>query len=392
MVSLSHRARFRLFFAASLAATLAVLSPGTATGVSDDNPDMARRLETVLKEAMTASGSPGAIAGVWKGNFVWRAARGLADVRAGTPMQTSQVWRIGSVTKTFTATAVLRLIDQGKLSLDDRLSRFRPDFPRADRITVRQLLQHSSGIFSWDEDDATRAAIYRHPDREWTTETMIRLAAGKPFYFEPGAGFHYSNTGYFLLASIIERATGKGLAQVLREEVTEPLGLRHTYLPDGPRYEDEVIRGYMTEAGALEDTTGLRFADVINYDLAQSAGGMVSTLDDLNVWIRALATGRLLSKRMHTEQLRVIPIPSSQVKGIGYGLGVNVNTSTGWLGHSGGVTGAMCNVYIHPEADAVIIQFFNKLDPVDENQNAADTKALGDAILGMMRIAVPGSE
>jgi hypothetical protein len=70
----------------------------------------------------------------------------------------------------------------------------------------------------------------------------------------------------------------------------------------------------------------------------------------------------------------------------------NVNTSTGWLGHSGGVTGAMCNVYINPEADAVIIQFFNKLDPVDENQNAADTKALGDAILGMMRIAVPGSE
>lgn len=390
MAILSHTAWFRVLFTAGMVSALVTLSVGTSSRASSGDPDIARRLDEALDRAMAASGAPGAIAGVWKGDFVWRAARGLADVRAGTPMQTSQVWRIGSVTKTFTATAVLRLVDKGKLSLDDRLSRFRPDFPRADRITVRQLLQHSSGIFSWDEDEATRTAIFQHPERQWTMETMIRLAAGKPFYFEPGAAFHYSNVGYFLLASIIEQAAGKGLAQVIREEVTEPLGLRHTYLPDGPRYKDEVIRGYMTEAGALKDTTGLRFADVINYDLAQSAGGMVSTLDDLNVWVRALAAGRLLSKRMHTEQLRVIPIP--QVKGIGYGLGVNVNTSTGWLGHSGGVTGAMCNVYIHPEADTVIIQFFNKLDPVDEKQNAADIKALGDAILGMMRIAGPGPE
>jgi len=387
MAFTSHVAWSRVFFVVGMVSVLATLPASTASGASSSDPDMARRLDAVLERAMVASGAPGAIAGVWKGDFAWTAARGLADVRTRIPMETSHVWRIGSVTKTFTASAVLRLVDKGKLSLDDRLSKFRPDFPKAEQITVRQLLQHSAGIFSWDEDDATRAAIFQHPDREWTMETMIKLAAGKPFYFEPGAGFHYSNVGYFLLLPIIERAAGKRLAQVIREEVTEPLGLRHTYMPDGPRYKEEVIRGYMTEAGALKDTTGLRFADLINYDLAHSAGGMVSTLDDLKVWVRALAVGRLLSDRMHEEQFKVIP--SSKAKGPGYGLGVS--TSGGWLGHSGGVTGAMCNVYMHPKAETVIIHHFNKLDPLDEKQNAADLKALGDALLEMMRITAPGT-
>jgi len=385
MVFLSNATWPRVLFTVGMVSALAALSVGTASGASSGDPDMARRLDAALERAVAASGAPGAIAGVWKGDFAWTAAKGLADVRAGTPMQTSHLWRIGSVTKTFTATAVLRLVDKGKLSLDDRLSKFRPDFPKADQITVRQLLQHSTGIFSWDEDDATRAAIFQHPDREWTMEGMIKLATAKPFYFEPGTRHHYSNTGYFLLLPIIEQAAGKRLAQVIREEVTEPLGLRHTYMPDGPRYKEEVIRGYMTEGGALKDTTGLRFADVFNYDLAHSAGGMVSTLDDLKVWVRALAAGRLLSDRMHKAQLQVIP--SDQVKGSGYGLGVT--TFDGWLGHSGGVTGAMCVVYIHPEADTIIIQHFNKLDPLDEKQNAADLKALGDAFLEMMRTVAP---
>ena len=98
-------------------------------------------------------------------------------------MRTSYVRRIGSVTKTFVATAVLRLCDKGLLQIDDRLSRFRPDFPKADQITVRQLLGHSSGIFSWDEDEDTRAAIFEHPEKQWTMEAMIQPAAGKPFYF-----------------------------------------------------------------------------------------------------------------------------------------------------------------------------------------------------------------
>ena len=375
------------FCSGMLVALVALALTGTVGRASAQDKDMADRLEAALDKAMAASGTPGAIAGVWKGDFAWTRAKGLADVAAGIPMKTSYVWRIGSVTKTFTATAVLRLCDKGKLSLEDRLSRFRPDFPKADKITVRQLLQHSSGIFSWDEDDATREAIIKHPDRDWTMEKMIRLAAGKPFYFEPGSAYHYSNVGYFLLAPIIEKAAGKGVPQVIREEITEPLNLRHTYMPDGPRYKDEVIHGYMNEGDTLVDTTGLRFADVINYDLASTPGGMVSTLADLKVWVKALATGRLLSARMHEEQFRTIPNPGA--KGAGYGLGVA--TYHGWLGHSGGVAGSVCNVYTNPKEDTVIIQYFNKLDPVNEEQNAKDLKVMGSLLTEMMQVTCPGS-
>lgn len=377
---------FRL--SASVAAGLFALAlTGTVEPVSAQDKPMADRLEAALDRAMAASGAPGAIAGVWKGGFAWTRAKGLADVGAGIPMKTSYVWRIGSVTKTFTATAVLRLCDKGMLSLDTPLSRFRPDFPKADKITVRHLLQHSSGIFSWDEDEATRTAILEHPDRKWTTEKMIRLAAGKPFYFEPGSAYHYSNVGYFLLAPIIEKVTGKGVAQVIREEIAAPLDLKHTYMPDGPRYRDQVIRGYMGEGDKLKDTTGEGFADVINYDLAGTPGGMVSTLADLAVWVKALAAGRLLSAEMHREQFRTIPNPGA--KGAGYGLGVA--TYHGWVGHSGGVAGSMCNVYTNPKEDTVIIHYFNKLDPVHEEQNAEDLKALGGLLMEMMQITCPGS-
>ncbi|MBW1945737.1 MAG: beta-lactamase family protein [Deltaproteobacteria bacterium] len=386
-MAITFRTIFFHLCSAIAVALVALAVVGTAGWASAQDKDMAFRLEAALDQAMAASGAPGAIAGVWKGDFAWTSAKGLADVGAGAPMKTSYVWRIGSVTKTFTATAVLRLCDKGMLSLEDPLSRFRPDFPKADKITVRQLLQHTSGIFSWDEDDDTRAAIVKHPDREWTMEKMIRLAAGKPFYFEPGSAYHYSNVGYFLLAPIIEKVTGKGVAQVIREEIADPLNLGHTYMPAGPRYKDEVIRGYMAEGDTLKDTTGLRFADVINYELAHTPGGMVSTLADLKVWLKALATGRLLSARMHKEQFRTIPNPGS--KGAGYGLGVS--TYHGWIGHSGGVAGSMCNVYMNPKEDTVIIHYFNKLDPVNLEQNAADLKALGGVLLEMMRITCPGT-
>ena len=388
MAIIFRTARFRFCLGTCLVVMLANLAGiGADTVASVGEQDMTKHLNAVLERAMTESGAPGAIAGVWKGDFAWTAAKGLANIEAGIPMQTSYIWRIGSVTKTFVATAVLRLCDKGMLRLDDKLSRFRPDFPKADQITVRQLLQHSSGIFSWDEDEDTRAAILEHPEKEWTMEAMIRLAAGKPFYFEPGTEYHYSNVGYFLLVPIIEQATGKSVPQVIQEEIAEPLGLQHTYMPDGPRYKDEVIHGYTTEGGALKDTTGMRFADVINYDLAHTPGGIVSTLADLKVWAKALAAGRLLSERMHMEQLRTIPNPTS--KGAGYGLGVG--TYKGWLGHSGGVAGSMCNVYVNPKADVIIIHYLNKLECVDLKQNEKDLKALGELLQEMMRITCPGT-
>jgi len=369
----------RLLWLAILVLGLTLLTgPNFALAGSVENGELARKLEAVIDKAIVDSEAPGAIVGVYMGDFAWTKAVGLANVKDNIPMKTSYLWRIGSVTKTFVATAVLRLCDKKLLSLDDRLAKYRPDFPKADRITVRQLLQHSSGIFSWDEDDAVREAILKHPDQDWSMEKLIQLAAKKPFYFEPGSGFHYSNVGYFLLVPVIEKAAGKSVSEVIKEEIVKPLGLKNTYMPAKPHYKEEIIHGYMTENGVLKDVTDLKFADVINFTVAHTAGGLVSTLEDLKVWSKALASGRLLSQKMHEEQMRVMPSSN-------YGLGVVIYKD--WLGHSGGVAGSMCNVYINPKADATIIQYFNKLDAVNLEQNENDLKALSKALLEMMNVS-----
>lgn len=349
--------------------------PGNAWGAANGKAELVGKLEAIITQAMADSRSPGCITGVWKGGFAWKRALGLAQVANRVPMRLEDIWRIGSVTKTFIATVVLRLCDKKVLSLDDPLAKFVPDFPHADQITVKQLLQHSSGIFSWDEDEATRKAILEYPEQAWTMAKMIRLAAGRPLYFSPGTGHHYSNVGFFLLVPIIEKATGKTVAQVLQEEVCRPLGLNHTWLPQGWTYKGEAIHGYMTSHGKLQDTTGWEFAKVINHDLAHTAGGIVSTLADLKIWAHALASGKLLSARLHREQVTPFVYGGKRAA---YGLGVVVYK--GWIGHSGGVAGSMCNVYIHPGKDLIVIQYFNKLNPVDIQENTADLKVLGSAL------------
>ena len=365
---------------------ICVTSCGTsAPTLSRETQD---ELEAALDEAQSESGVPGVIAGVWTPEGDWIVARGVADVETGEPMKATDIFRIGSITKTFVATVVLTMVDDGLLSLDDRLSEYFPDFPQADEITVRMLLNHTSGISSWDEEEDVFMEIYEDPGAGWTIEGMIQLAAEHPFYFEPGTGQHYSNVNYFLLGMIIEEVSGQTLQKAIEERVTKPLGLRNTFLPDSPDYEGETIHGYDEVDGELVDVTGSGVEEVISYDLAWSAGGMVTTLDDLKVWVKALATGELLSEEMHREQMTIVDItPEGSPIKAGYGLGVSF--SDVWVGHSGAVVGHMCNMGYYPEKDATIITYFNKLSTSSLEANEADLEAYTMCFIDMSRILYP---
>ena len=173
---------------------------------------------------------------------------------------------------------------------------------------------------------------------------------------------------------------------MIQEEIAKPLGLQHTYMPDGPRYKDEVIHGYTTEGGKLKDTTGMRFADVINYDLAHTPGGMVSTLADLKIWVNSLAAGQLLSERMHKEQLRTIPNPAS--KDVGYGLGVS--TYKGWLGHSGGVGWLYVQRVHQPESGCGYYPLFQQVGPSKRKTKRGRPQGAGRVIKGDDADHLPG--
>ena len=371
---------------------LLTLSLIVVTSCSTSTPTLSQEtqdgLEAAVDEALSESGAPGAIAGVWTPEGDWVVAKGEANIETVEPMNTSDIFRIGSITKTFVATVVLTMVDDGLLSLDDKLSEYYPDFPRGDEITVRMLLNHTSGIFSWDEDETVFEELYQDPGAGWTIEGMIQLALEHPFYFDPGTGQHYSNINYFLLGMIIEDVSGQTLQKAIEERTAEPLGLENTFLPESVDYEGETLHGYEDVDGELVDVTGSEIEEVISFDLAWAAGGMVTTLDDLNVWAKALATGELLSEEMHQEQMDFVDTtPEGSPIKTGYGLGVS--ESDVWVGHSGAVVGHMCNMGYYPEKDATIITYFNKLSTSTLEANEADLAAYVKCFIDMSQILYP---
>jgi D-alanyl-D-alanine carboxypeptidase len=383
----NRRLLVTIILASFLTMTLILVSScGTdVAGLSQETQD---ELEAAVDEALSASGAPGAIVGVWTPQGDWVAAKGEANIETGEPMHTTDIFRIGSITKTFVATVVLTMADDGLLSLDDKLSEYYPDFPKADEITVRMLLNHTSGIFSWDEDENVFAEIYEDPGAGWSIEGMIQLSAEHPFYFEPGTGQHYSNINYFLLGMIIEEVGGQTLEQEIEERITMPLGLENTFLADSPDYEGETIHGYDEVDGELVDVAGSGVEEVISFDLAWAAGGMVTTLDDLKVWAKALATGELLSEAMHEEQMDMVDTtPQGSPIESAYGLGVGL--SDVWVGHSGAVVGSMCNMGYYPEQDATVITYFNKLSTSSLEANEADLKDYVECFITMSKTLYP---
>ena len=362
---------------------------GLSCGAPSFGEDTQNKLEAALDSTMANSKAPGAITGVWTPEGTWVVTRGEANVEAGIPMKTTDLMRIGSITKTFTATLILQLVDEGKLNLDDKLEKYVPEFPNSDRITIRQMLTHTSGIPEWAEDDELREEVFSHPGDGWTVEKMIQIVGEQPLLFEPGTDYSYSNVGYFLLGAIIEKVTGNTVESEVEERIAGPLGLGNTFLPGEPEFEGDTVHGYEEVDGKVVDTTGTDATEVVNYDLAYTAGGMVSSLEDLKVWARALATGELLSEKMHQEQMpaNLKEAPGSPVKS-GYGMGVSQQDV--WIGHSGAIAGFMVNMGYYPEKDATIVTFFNKFTAIgDIETNTADIKAYGEYFVELSKIIYP---
>ncbi|MFC2129996.1 serine hydrolase domain-containing protein [Bacteroidota bacterium] len=339
-----------------------------------------------IKAAMNATqaemDAPGWIAGIFSPSESYELVGGMADVDGNVAMEISSLMRIGSITKTFTATIILILVDEGKLSLDDKLEKFLPDYPKADEITVRQLTKHTSGIVSWDEDDEVRMSVF-NGTKEWTIDELIDWASEEPFISEPGTEYHYSNIGYFILGKIIEQASEMTVAQAIRDKIAIPLGLQNTFMAESSQPVGDYVHGYDESSGSVEDMTGTPQAIAINYELAWTAGGMLSTLEDLHVWSKALVTGELLSDSLHEQQMPV-PNPPSEANPYWSGYGIGINQTDAWFGHSGAVCGFICNMSYNPEDDVAIVTFFNKFSAFDIDANTADLTA---ATLNFFKLA-----
>src|SRR4051812_30444924 len=190
-------------------------------------------LDQIVATRLGGQMVPGAVAGVAiPGRGSWLSAQGIADLRTAAPITTDDHFRIGSVSKTFTATLVLQLVDEGKLNLDDTLEPYVPGIPNGAEITIRQVLQMTAGIYDFSLDAQFAAAYDRDPTTLFTPDDVIAIVKRHEPDFAPGASLSYSDTNYILLGLVIEKLTGMSVAEALQESIFAPLGLTETSLPD----------------------------------------------------------------------------------------------------------------------------------------------------------------
>jgi D-alanyl-D-alanine carboxypeptidase len=322
--------RRRTLFAAVPAALAAgaVDSPATAASASG--------LPAALR-AVTDAGAPGAFAEVRAGRRVDMGASGVADLDTGRPVQPGFRHRVGSITKTFVATALLQLVGEGCLGLDVPVSRYLPRISPPG-VTVRMLLNQTSGIGDYDTVlFATEDDFERHRDTTFAPTELARIGLAAPRTGEPGAGWAYSNTNYVLAGLLLEAVTGDTAEAGLHRRVVRAAGLKDTYMPGrATRVEGPHSKGYIP----WPDGTVHEFSRY-NMTWAWTAGALVSTTADLNRFFRALLSGRLLGPRELAEMLTTVPTDPTQPQGTGYGLGVlRIPTPYGdaW-GHDGVVLG-----------------------------------------------------
>jgi D-alanyl-D-alanine carboxypeptidase len=291
-----------------------------------------------LLEAEHAAGMPGAYAAVRDGRDAWAGAAGVGDVETGSPARPWFRHRIGSITKTFVATTVLQLAGERRVRLDAPVGRYLPRLGIPAGVTVRMLLNHTSGLGNY-----TTAIITGEGDLErlrrttYTPRELVALGLRLPPTGAPGAGWSYSNTNYIVLGLLIERVTGHRYDAEVSRRILRPLGLRSTSFPG----VDPYLRGPHSKAYVRWSDGSLRDFSVFNMSWGWAAGEMISTMDDLNRFFRALLSGRLLSPALLRQMETTVPFDPGAPEAGGYGLGLYwlaVPCGRAW-GHDGGVIG-----------------------------------------------------
>ncbi|MEF9880898.1 serine hydrolase domain-containing protein [Streptomyces sp. P9-A4] len=325
-------------FATPAPATATAASRAAAEAPVVPSPDM-EGVTAALNAAM-ANGAPGAMARFTGPEGVRSRTAGVQDRVSGAPMDIHSRFRIGSVSKTFSTVVLLQLVQEGKLELDASVNTYLPGLLPDDRITVRHLLTHRSGLADYTN------AMFEHTvpgfeavrNRVFSYQELVDLSLSEPRTTEPGVSYKYSNANFVVVGMLIEKATGRPLSDAYERRIFEPLKLRKTsYVHPDTRIKGAHVRGYLhpdEDGGALVDST----EQTVSW--AQSAGAVISSPADLNTFTSALMRGRLLSPAMMDAMTTVTPTDTTNTRFYGLGLRrYDLSCGTRVYGHTGTVQG-----------------------------------------------------
>lgn len=301
-------------------------------------------LDSYTQAAYKVDDFNGAVLVMQKGKIIYKKAVGLADREWNVPNTVDTKFRIGSVTKQFTAACILQLAEQGKLSLDDKLSKYIPDYPKGDSITIYMLLNHTSGIPNYtDLSEFWPKAIL-----PLSIDSMIALFKNKPLEFSPGTKWNYSNSGFFLLGVIVEKVSGKTYNDYLLENIIKKIGLKNTSLDR----LDSVLA--FRAKGYNKNRQGVwQHAMYISMEGPYSAGAIVSTVDDLYKWTKALHNNEVIALAGKEKMM------TPYMENYGYGIGIDSLKTHRRISHSGGIPGFVSSLAYYPAEDLCVVALSN---------------------------------
>ena len=336
------------------------LAVALVIGAAAHGEELTPKFEEYMKNCVTIKHFSGAVLVAKDNATLFAKGYGFANAEHEVPNTPRTKFRLGSITKQFTAMAILILAERGKLKLDDPVGKYIDDSPKAwEGVTIHHLLTHTSGMPSYT-DDFTYGLRMMMPE---TVKTMIARFRDKPLDFKPGEKFHYSNSGYFLLGAIIEKVSGERYESFLKKVIFDPLGMHDT----GYDHAATVLPGRASGYTLAGD--GLRNAEYLDMSQPFSAGSLYSTVEDLARWDRALGDGKLISKESYAKMY------SPAKNDYAYGWMVATIKGRKLIAHGGGINGFVSEILRYPDQKLCVVVLCNVL-PQNAGQVAHDLAAI----------------
>jgi CubicO group peptidase (beta-lactamase class C family) len=333
--------------------------------VAQNDKNIISAMDDYMKGQSTFYDFSGNVLVAKKGKVLYEKAFGFANREWSTPNSLQSRFRIGSITKQFTAAAIMQLADQGKLNLDDKLTRFFPDFPGGENVTIHMLLNHSSGI-----SDYTGLPNFRSLERlSYPRDSVIALFKNRPYNFASGTQWSYSNSGYFLLGLIVEKASGQSYHAYLQENLFAKAGMTNSLVDRTDTIIPNRALGYQRIPG------GFKNAGFTSMEFPFSAGAILSTVEDMYKWNQALFGGKILSKEMFTK------MTTPYLNHYGYGIYIDTLQNKKLIRHSGGISGYLNHGVYFPDDDLYIIVLSNNVSESRGIANALSAIAFGKPIV-----------
>jgi CubicO group peptidase (beta-lactamase class C family) len=355
---------------------LALTALAVADAAAQTGRPLAERLDSIAGSGIVANRAPGMVAAVVRGNdTLLFKAYGRANVEWDVPMPADALFEIGSVTKQFTAAAILQLRDRGKLSLEDDIAKWLPDFDtRGNRVPLRRLLDHTSGIVGLTEMPEFEILVF---NPLFPRDSAYALIRRYPFQFPAGTAQIYNNSAFWLLGLVVERASGMTYEDYVETQLFQPLGMSRSMYCNSSENIPRRAHGYSIQNGVV------RRAPTNVHTWPFAAGSICSTTGDLVTWLQALHGGRVLSPQSYAEMTS----PSRLEDGtpLSYGLGMQLNTDVRgrrFMGISGGVDGFRAEVGWYPDAQMAVVVLVNSNGPGNLNPSAVGNQLMAEVLPG----------